>query len=101
MGLKTIYLPDSVRYFYCGNNLLKSIELPQDIIIVDIDNNFLETITFRNGDPTQLEVFKVNENIRLYTLDFVPPESLDEISLKKCGGIQNLNAELAKRIHEM
>jgi hypothetical protein len=99
MGLKTIFLPDSVRFFYCANNLLKNIELPQDIILVDIDNNYLETITFRNGDPTQLEVFRLNENLRIHTLDFVPPETLDEICLKKCGGIRHLNEKLAKKIN--
>lgn len=46
-GVKTIELNDKLEYLYCSKNKLRTLELPANILCVDVDCNELEEITAR------------------------------------------------------
>jgi len=94
VGLKFLYLPDSVKSLYCDNNLLKNLELPRNIQFVNAKENYIENISFREGDPLELEVLKLNNNSRLTKLDFIPPSCLEVIKIKKCSNLRYVNPQL-------
>ena len=74
-SLLTCKLPDTIEFLYLDNNRLKDIELPQNIIIADISNNYLERITFRE-QPKKIKELYLQDN-RLKKLEFIAPSSLN------------------------
>ena len=39
LGLKSLYVPDSVKYLYCAQNFLRKLEVPIGIMCIDAHNN--------------------------------------------------------------
>lgn len=77
MNLETVYLPDSIEYAYLRYNLISKIELPTNIIILEIDNNRLRTLSVRGereGEQlTKMLVLDATDNPCLKKIDFTPP----------------------------
>jgi hypothetical protein len=96
-ALMTCKLPDSIEFLYLENNRIKEIELPQDIIIADVSDNYLESITFRGGRPQKLKELYVQNN-RLKTLEFHPPQSLNTLNIRFNHGL-TMNKELVDYIN--
>lgn len=90
LGLKEICIPDSVKALYCNDNFIKHIELPSSIEVAEIKNNLLQTLCFRS-EPTDIGTLKLSDNSRLRRLDFVFPECLEVLKLKRCYGLEYIH----------
>jgi hypothetical protein len=81
-SVRSIYVPSSVQFLYISNNSLHTLEVPQDILVVDASENFLTDFKFRDGNPTKLMKLNLTEN-KLESLHFIPPSSLCEMNITK------------------
>ena len=77
IGLRSIYLPDSVLLLVCNDNYLSHLDLPGNIDVVEANNNFITGITFRDT-PTNLSILELKKN-RLLSLDFPVPTCMCKI----------------------
>jgi hypothetical protein len=94
--LKKIIVPDSIKYLHLSDNILTELEVPNTIENVIADHNYLEKITFRNGDPINLEQLDLSNNC-LESLYFKPPSSLYLLDLR-LNSIQHIDPDLEEYI---
>jgi len=78
LGLKTLYVPDGVKYLYCCHNFLRKLELPSSIVHVIANNNLLTEVTFR-GFPKDLYYLDIRTN-RICYLDIPISKSLEYLN---------------------
>jgi Leucine-rich repeat (LRR) protein len=83
-SVRSIYVPDSIKFLYVANNTLVSLEVPNTIMIVYAPENFLTDFKFRGGDgnPTNLQKLDLSNN-NLESLYFIPPDTLGELNITK------------------
>ena len=98
MGLKSIYLPDSVEFLYADRNHFRSIELPAGLVKASLRDNILSEIKFREP-PTQLIELDLFGN-RLLALDFPVPESFTEINVDKNFYLKHISDDIQRVINE-
>lgn len=80
LGLKSVHLPDTITDVYISHNKLVKLELPKGVRKVIANANILTEVTFRDGNPVNLEEIDLECN-RLLSFCFKPPESLVAINL--------------------
>jgi hypothetical protein len=81
-SVRSIYVPDSIKFLYVANNTLVSLEVPNTIMIVYAPDNFLIDFKFRGGNPTNLQKLDLSNN-NLESLCFIPPDTLGELNITK------------------
>lgn len=79
LGLRELYIPDSVEYLVCDNNFLTHLDLPACIDVVEANRNLITSISFR-GEPDNLSVLELKGN-RLMSLDFPVTDNLRKVLL--------------------
>jgi hypothetical protein len=81
--LKTVVLPDSLKYLYLEDTMVHSLDLPLEIERVWVPHNYIREVTFRGGNqPLKLECLNLKSNL-LEKLDIEPPDTLYEMDLRK------------------
>ena len=81
-SVRSIYVPDSIKFLYVSNNTLVSLEVPNTIMILHAPDNFLIDLKFRGGNPTNLQKLDLSDN-NLESLYFIPPDTLEELNIAK------------------
>ena len=81
-SVRSIYVPDSVKFLYVSNNSLVTLEVPRTIVSLYAPENFLIELKFRDGNPTHLVKLIINDN-QLKSLHFIPPDILGELDIRK------------------
>ena len=97
LGLKHVYVPDSIKKLYCQDNFLETLDVPCTIENLVANNNILQTLTFRGGPPNNLFMLELEGN-RFQRFDFEIPKCCEVLNINKNYNVKYISPSIREFI---